>query len=110
MIKAAVAEETAMLTIVSRRSLSMSDPKVAHVPIMTGIVGPFEYDNSYCKSRTPINRLVPLLGVPHSLRRGPPRRGCGEGGRQMKIARRVILSLASVAALALAGGAHWRVG
>jgi len=28
----------------------------------------------------------------------------------MKIARRVILALASVAALALAGGAHWRVG
>jgi hypothetical protein len=30
--------------------------------------------------------------------------------KQMKIARRVILSLASVAALALADGAHWRVG
>jgi hypothetical protein len=28
----------------------------------------------------------------------------------MKIARRVILALASVTALALAGGAHWRVG
>jgi hypothetical protein len=77
---------------------------------MNGWGGPFEYDKSYGKGRTPINRLVPLLGVPHPLRRGPPRRGCGEGGKQMKIARRVILSLASVAALALAGGAHWRVG
>jgi hypothetical protein len=27
----------------------------------------------------------------------------------MKIARRIILAVASLAALALAGGAHWRV-
>jgi len=28
----------------------------------------------------------------------------------MKLARRITLALASIAALALAGGAHWRAG
>jgi len=47
---------------------------------MNGSNGPFEYDKHYGKSRTPILGLVPLKGVPHCSRRGPPRRGCGEGG------------------------------
>ena len=37
--------------------------------------------------------------------------GQTEGGDEgMKIVRKVVLALASLAALALAGGAHWRVG
>src|SRR5262245_5884938 len=47
---------------------------------MTGIRGPFEYESAYGKGSRPMQRLVPLLGVPQSLRRSPPRRGCGEGG------------------------------
>lgn len=33
-----------------------------------------------------------------------------EEGLHMKLVRRITLALASIAALALAGGAHWRAG
>ena len=109
-MEVAVATKRQALTSCSLLSRPWAFAGVATAHIMNGWSGPFEYDKNYGKSRTPMRPLVPLLGVPHSFRRGPPRRGCAEGGKQMKIARRVILSLASVAALALAGGAHWRVG
>jgi hypothetical protein len=41
-----------------------------------------------------------------------PDRGLPDLRREdsMKLVRRITLALASIAALALAGGAHWRVG
>jgi|SoimicmetaTmtHMA_FD_contig_31_12511533_length_323_multi_4_in_0_out_0_1 hypothetical protein len=56
--------------------------------------------------------LVPLMGVRRQFP-GVPQ----EGGRRtvrrevsMKLVRRITIALASIAALALAGGAHWRAG
>jgi hypothetical protein len=54
--------------------------------------------------------LSPYWGSPIVLAEVPRGGDVAKEEMQMKIARRVILSLASVAALALAGGAHWRVG
>ena len=54
--------------------------------------------------------LSPLWGSPRVCEEVPRGGDVAKEEKQMKIARRVILSLASVAALALAGGAHWRVG
>ena len=42
---------------------------------------------------------VPRLGAPDQ-----------KEGLPMKLVRRITLALASIAALALAGGAHWRAG
>ena len=56
--------------------------------------------------------LVPRLGV-HRQSSGVPHKGAAGtyGGRtSMKLVRRITIALASIAALALAGGAHWRAG
>lgn len=44
---------------------------------------------------------------PVSPERGPRTQ---KEGLPMKLVRRITLALASIAALALAGGAHWRAG
>jgi hypothetical protein len=56
--------------------------------------------------------LVPLMGVPRGFSVCPPTGGAraSEGGEGMKFIRRVVIALGSLAALALAGGAHWRAG
>jgi hypothetical protein len=55
--------------------------------------------------------LSPVWGPPTipgvSPIRGPPD---PKEGLLMKLVRRITLALASIAALALAGGAHWRAG
>ena len=55
--------------------------------------------------------LVPRMGVRRQFG-GVPREGAAGLRREdsMKLVRRITLALASIAALALAGGAHWRVG
>ncbi len=45
--------------------------------------------------------------LPVSPERGPRTK---KEGLPMKLVRRITLALASIAALALAGGAHWRAG
>jgi hypothetical protein len=75
-----VTANTPRLTARSLLSLPLADADFLTAHIMTGIREPFEYYSGYGKGSRPMQRLVPLLGVPQSLRRGPPRRGCGEGG------------------------------
>jgi len=55
--------------------------------------------------------LVPRLGVARQCA-GVPQGGAPDVRREdsMKLVRRITLALASIAALALAGGAHWRAG
>jgi hypothetical protein len=55
--------------------------------------------------------LVPQIGVHRQCAR-VPRKGAAGLRREdsMKLVRRITLALASIAALALAGGAHWRAG
>jgi hypothetical protein len=55
--------------------------------------------------------LSPYWGSPDDYAVGPPNGGgcCTEKEDGMKVARRVAIALGSLMAIALAGGAHWKV-
>ena len=56
-----------------------------------------------------MRRLSPYWGSPDSDCVSPMWGSTDEGRTDMKLARRVAIALGSLLAIALAGGAHWRV-
>jgi hypothetical protein len=68
--------------------------------------------SSYSRTRRANVALSPDRPSPDTVPCSPPNdRGVAaeEEDSDMRIARRVVIALSSVIALALAGGAHWKV-